>query len=373
MTVDDSQTIRTIVSSYCKELGPVQMVEACNGAECLQKCEQDKPDLILLDVNMPVLNGKDTLRKLRSNPAMHGIAVVMLTTESEKKVVVELLKMGVQQYIIKPFDKETFLTKVKKVLEAAKGAPAAAPVAQAAPAAAPAAGSGKRSLLVVEDKENIVKMIADAAKGQLEVQSTARPDEAIKLAQAAAPEVVFVNLTIPEMDTFGLLATLHGLPQLAETRMVGMCLKTAEDVIRRAYSLGYVRVLTKPFAGEDVTKLLVATKVTVEMEGDIPVVVASGEPFARQVAKLTKAAEDRAEEGHVKIVFDFANVPQEDQNDMGMWARFGASKELALLGIRAAYFCPSEEVRTKLKSFVDTSSLAVFGAREQAVAHLKAT
>ena len=131
MTVDDSRTIRRIVTTYAKDLAPdVEVIEAENGQECFDKCKENLPDIIILDVNMPVMTGEECLQRLRADEHTKPVAVVMLTTESEKQLVVRLLQLGVQQFIIKPFEKQEFITKVGGVLakRAKKGQTAEAKV-----------------------------------------------------------------------------------------------------------------------------------------------------------------------------------------------------------------------------------------------------
>ena len=116
LSVDDSKTIRMIVrkafSSY-----DVEVIEAENGEQGLKTAKAEKPDLIVLDITMPVMTGIEMLGHLREDPALKAIPVIMLTAESGKDNVMQIVKMGVQNYIVKPFKGEQLIERAKNVVE----------------------------------------------------------------------------------------------------------------------------------------------------------------------------------------------------------------------------------------------------------------
>jgi len=114
LAVDDSKTIRKIVA---KAFAPYdcQVIEAENGVEGLAIAGKEKPDLIILDITMPVMTGTEMLAKLKAQPNLKDIPVIMLTAESGKENVINILKMGVKDYIVKPFKGEQLIERVSKV------------------------------------------------------------------------------------------------------------------------------------------------------------------------------------------------------------------------------------------------------------------
>ena len=123
LTVDDSKIVRSMVTQHLKDFG-VNVVEATNGQEGVAAAREHTPDLILLDVTMSVMDGRQALGELRKDEATKGIPIIMLTAESCRELVTEILKLGVTGYIVKPFQKDVFAAEVSKVL----GAPGAQPV-----------------------------------------------------------------------------------------------------------------------------------------------------------------------------------------------------------------------------------------------------
>jgi two-component system chemotaxis response regulator CheY len=96
-----------------EQLGIASIIEASDGEEAMEMLVNNMPlELILLDWNMPVMNGITFLKKLRANPAYKDIKVIMCTSESEKPRVIEAIKEGADNYIVKPFTPQTLREKL---------------------------------------------------------------------------------------------------------------------------------------------------------------------------------------------------------------------------------------------------------------------
>lgn len=119
LVVDDSMTIRRIVIKALGMVGITDTVEATDGTDALQALNENSFDIILLDWNMPKLSGIDTLRALRK--AGNTTPVIMVTTEAEKSRVIEAIKSGASDYLIKPFAPDQLAAKVKGAVPAAAG------------------------------------------------------------------------------------------------------------------------------------------------------------------------------------------------------------------------------------------------------------
>lgn len=116
LVVDDSLTIRRIVVKALGIVGITDTTEAADGIEALNAMKENAFDLVLLDWNMPRLSGIETLRSLRQ--AGCKTPVIMVTTEAEKSRVIEAIKTGANDYLIKPFAPDQLAAKVKTVLAA---------------------------------------------------------------------------------------------------------------------------------------------------------------------------------------------------------------------------------------------------------------
>ena len=114
LVVDDSRVIRKVAGRIVEELG-FEVLEAADGAEALALCRAALPDAVLLDWNMPAMNGLDFLRALRREPGGDEPVVVFCTVENEPERIAEALDAGADEYIMKPFDGDIIEAKFAEV------------------------------------------------------------------------------------------------------------------------------------------------------------------------------------------------------------------------------------------------------------------
>ena len=116
LVVDDSRIMRNIVKNTFSELKiPCNFLEAENGQKAYQLLEANKVSLVLLDWNMPEMNGIEFLKKVRSMPNYKDLPIIMVTSESAKYNVVEALQNGATDYIVKPVREKVFMEKLLEI------------------------------------------------------------------------------------------------------------------------------------------------------------------------------------------------------------------------------------------------------------------
>jgi two-component system chemotaxis response regulator CheY len=117
LVVDDMMTMRKLVTKCCKEIGFTDFVEAADGALAFAELEKANPPigLVISDWNMPNLTGLDFLKKVRADARFKALPFVLVTAEAEQSQVVEAVKAGVTNYVVKPFTAQI----LKEKLEAA--------------------------------------------------------------------------------------------------------------------------------------------------------------------------------------------------------------------------------------------------------------
>ncbi|MEO7599113.1 MAG: response regulator transcription factor [Opitutus sp.] len=116
LLVDDEAHIRKYVSLILKQLGNHKIIEATNGEEAIVAFNQEKPALVLLDISMPLMNGLETLKKLREIDA--DVFVIMLTSMVNRQSIDEALAAGAFNYIRKDTPKEEIATAIRETVEA---------------------------------------------------------------------------------------------------------------------------------------------------------------------------------------------------------------------------------------------------------------
>jgi len=114
LIVDDSKVIRMVAKKILHELD-FGTVEAEDGKAALDACQKSLPDAVLLDWNMPVMNGIEFLRELRKLPNGEKPVVVFCTTENDIEHIQEAIEAGANEYIMKPFDSEILQAKFSQV------------------------------------------------------------------------------------------------------------------------------------------------------------------------------------------------------------------------------------------------------------------
>lgn len=117
LVVDDFPTMRRIVKNLLKQLGFENIEEAENGEDAFRKLKSGDFGLVVSDWNMPVMEGIDLLKKVRSDPQLKDIPFLMVTAEAEKEKVIEAIKAGVDNYIVKPFTGEVLKEKLEKIAQ----------------------------------------------------------------------------------------------------------------------------------------------------------------------------------------------------------------------------------------------------------------
>jgi two-component system chemotaxis response regulator CheY len=114
LVVDDSRVIRKIARNILEEMD-FQIVEAEDGEQALQACKRELPDAVLLDWNMPVMDGYEFLGHLRGLPGGERPKVVFCTTENNLDHISRALRAGANEYIMKPFNKDIVAAKFQEV------------------------------------------------------------------------------------------------------------------------------------------------------------------------------------------------------------------------------------------------------------------
>ncbi|MBX9796358.1 response regulator [Sphingomonas sp.] len=114
LVVDDSKVIRKVARHILETLN-FQVSEAGDGREALDSCRAAVPDVILLDWNMPVMSGMEFLRALKETDIGHKPKVVFCTTENDMAYIRAAIEAGADEYVMKPFDRETLESKLQMV------------------------------------------------------------------------------------------------------------------------------------------------------------------------------------------------------------------------------------------------------------------
>ncbi|MEM9066233.1 MAG: response regulator [Planctomycetota bacterium] len=114
MLIDDSKTMRNIQKSVLAQLGYTETEEACDGVDALSKIGAFNPELVLVDWNMPNMDGLTFVKNFRQSNKTTPL--IMVTTEAEKSRVIEAIKAGVNNYVVKPFTPDLLSQRINETL-----------------------------------------------------------------------------------------------------------------------------------------------------------------------------------------------------------------------------------------------------------------
>lgn len=235
LTVDDSKTVRTIVRKAFKNYD-CEVLEASNGVEGLTCATDETPHLILLDVTMPVMDGITMLNKLKADPHLRSIPVVMLTAEGGRENVLKIAKIGIRDYMIKPFHEDLLVSKVARIVDLKPRSLSSKVRSIFDPA----------DLLVIDDKPAIAQQIQDGLKQTPWKVATAKTaPEASEAVARITPDVIILSLSLPE-GAFAVYQELRKEPKLAQVPIIGLALKTDAQAQQTALQQGFNAVITKP-------------------------------------------------------------------------------------------------------------------------------
>jgi two-component system cell cycle response regulator len=368
LAVDDSKTIRLIVAKAFKPFD-CRILEAENGVAGLAVAKREKPDLILLDYTMPVMDGLEVLARLRSDPDLKATPVIMLTAEAGRDTVTKIARLGVRDYLIKPFQGELLVERVGRVVDLRTKSDAVI--------------GNKRfddpiSLLVVDDKPAIAEQIrAGLAGTPWKVTSASQPAHALELCQAQGIDFVLASFSLPDEGAQRLVQDLRACAGTASIPIFGLCVKTAAADHADFANAGFGGLLTKPIDCADlkarVSKTLkLETSYKYFQQHDGVLVLSLPDKFNPEVRdtvlpELNSRLSAIVDAGGDKLILDLSAI--EEATLPVMELVLSATQAAADLSIRHA-MVGSENLRAQCRKNYEESQAWQFAATVEAAAAL---
>ncbi len=298
MTVEDEPDIGVILRQI---LGSqYEVVSANNGLEALERLSWYQPDLTIMDLMMPVLDGFDTTRAIKKDNEYTSMPVMFLTARKDNQAVREALMAGGDVYLEKPFDPPELLTRLREMVEKNSLVPRPKRYTldqikahfegsseKIVPAAAPAPAGGSMSLtaqlaraaaepkprvLVINDSEQALHAIKEELKPRNEVIVALDPESALDKIAAYQPDVLVVDTEMPTFNGFHLVQLLRVNRHLRVPHVVFLSERDGEAVRSEAH-----RLKGRLLAGDSVTPVVIASEVKT---------ITQGQGFQRQRKRL---------------------------------------------------------------------------------------
>src|SRR5205085_7949082 len=208
LVVDNDRSVRQLIARHLEQEG-WKTVQAANATDALQLARESRPILITLDIMMPDASGWWVLEKLREEPSTAGIPVLVVTIVEDQRLVFAL---GASDYLAKPYDKGTMIAKIHRLLPELNG----------------------KRVLVVDDDPDARAMLSRVLKEEhAEIVLAQNGEEAMAMIARSPVDLVLLDLMMPGMSGFEMVARLRAQPELAHIPIMIVSAKelTADDIL----------------------------------------------------------------------------------------------------------------------------------------------
>ncbi len=233
LVIDDEPDIREIVRLYLCDEG-YEVIEAGNGQEGILKAQQQKPDVIILDIMMPGINGFEVAKHLKDDPNTKDIPIIILSVLAQDSQ----YRQGILDYISKPFRQEELVNTIHKIFEKVDGK------------------TVKRTVLVVDDDPDIVDIIAICLKdNHMLAEKAYNGPEALDMVKRKKIDLILLDINMPGMNGFEVIKKLKENKATCDIPIVVLTgTYISEDDKKHGLTLGVAKYLTKPFSADDLVK-----------------------------------------------------------------------------------------------------------------------
>ena len=288
LVVDDMEMMRKVTADQLRSLGVSRIELANDGLAALKTLRQRQFDVVLADWNMPVMTGIELLKRIRSDPMLFALPVIMVTAESERARIQEAIAHGVSELMVKPYTAQRLRDKLSTVMQRAgvrlaaaaaaakaQAAEQAAQVAQvtqaaagqpdgatalagadavalpagadsAAPAAAPPEAD-RLTLLAVDDTPDNLRVVSRIFEDRFRVRLAHTGEKALAIcASDDPPDLILLDVMMPNMDGFEVARRLRALPHGEQIPVIFVTAMDDVAAQRRGLSLGAVDFISKP-------------------------------------------------------------------------------------------------------------------------------
>lgn len=369
LTVDDSKTVRIIVKKAFKPFD-CEILEAANGVEGLAVAAKENPDLILLDVTMPVMDGVEMLTKLKADPALKSIPVVMLTAEGGRDNVLKIAKIGVRDYLVKPFKEEALVEKCSRIIDLK-------PVNEASTKTTKSI-LDPADLLIVEDKPAIVQQIQEGLKHTpWKFRGVATQGEAIDAIAKQVPDLILISLSLPDETAFSLFRLIRTNVKTKYTPVFALVVKTETTQQQAAQTVGFTAIITKPIDSQELeSKIAKAMNLDTSqryysIDGDIMVMrlpeVCSPAVIAEAAAYLKPKFAEAVDAGYNKVVIDIHQIKSLHMGIIKLL--FQAMQTCRELAMQFA-LVGNPQIISECKGFEDTRGWTFYDSLDEAKSNL---
>lgn len=269
LVVDDLESMRKITVNYLRQFGVVRILEAANGSEALRILSNHPVTVVVSDWNMPVMNGLELLLSMRSNDKLYALPFMMITAETERKLILQAVQAGVSELLVKPFSYSSFAERLTRMLhwcprfsgpidpvKAQQGLNVKGYGMQGAlqsEATLPPLEKAveRATILVVDDSADNLQLLAGLFEDEYRVKLANNGEKALQICRSDnPPDLLLLDIMMPDMDGFEVAKALRGHPSSENIPIIFVTAMTDSAAKVRGMELGAIDFVTKPIEPE---------------------------------------------------------------------------------------------------------------------------
>jgi len=199
------------------------------------------PDIILLDINMPGVNGYEVIEALKANKWYAGIPVIFFTSNNDRESVLKGLSLGAVDYIIKPFETTSLYECIEKHIAASK-------------AEKKIEEDTRPRILAIDDVVSVLKTIKAALHSNYIVHTISKPDSVLDFLKLRKPDLILLDYLMPMYNGFELIPMIREIPGYEDTPVIMLTSEGTLTHIKEAISLGACDFIVKPFKDSELNE-----------------------------------------------------------------------------------------------------------------------
>ena len=230
----------TLVSTKNRLKSFYEIYTAQSAAKLFEIIENFIPDLILLDINMPDINGYEVLKILKSNPRFAGIPVIFLTADSSKDSVMKGLNIGATDHVSKPFSVPFLQAHIEGIFNPSQRNTLAQELE-------PDEDSNKPCILAIDDSAPMLRSIHYALRDKYKVYTLPKPENLKDILSRIKPDLFLVDCNMPALSGFELIPIIRKYPEYKETPIVFLTAEGSTSYLSTAMAHGANDFIVKPF------------------------------------------------------------------------------------------------------------------------------
>ena len=247
LVVDDQQPMRTVILSQLRAVGAEKIAQVSNGREALILLKNQPFDIILSDWNMPVMDGLELLKAVRSDDKLSHLPFIMITAETQRGAIAEAIVCGVSDFLVKPYNAKSLLSRVEKALSCKPRKTFVMPYESSDPIAPAIKEPTQPTILIVDDMPDNLQLLSDMFTDAYRVRVAHNGKKALDICTSEnAPDLVLLDIIMPDMDGFEVAKRMRDHPRSEHIPVIFVTAMTDNDTRLRGLELGAVDFVTKP-------------------------------------------------------------------------------------------------------------------------------